>query len=84
MQFGILHITKDATGIVELAVVEIGQGGESLGVAVGGAGHQGAVPGKSQVLAEAGERTHQQGNVPLGIEQFKPGLIEFGFRGIRR
>jgi len=47
MQFGILHIAENPTGIVELAVVQIGQGGQSLGITVGGAGHQGAVPGKS-------------------------------------
>ena len=47
VEFGILHVTEDPTGIVELAVVQIGQGGQSLGIAMGGAGHERAVPGES-------------------------------------
>ena len=34
MQFWILHVAEDPTWIIELAIVQIGHGGESLGIAV--------------------------------------------------
>ena len=71
MQLGVLHVAQDAAGIVELAVVQVGQGGQGLGVAWVAAGHQQAMAGQVQDAAEPGELTHQHLDIALRIEQVK-------------
>lgn len=43
MQFGVLHVAQDPAGVVELSVVEVSQGGQSLDISGAGAELRGAV-----------------------------------------
>ena len=69
MKTWILHMSQDAGGIVEFAVVQVGQGGERFGVPRGAAGVQRAMKRQTQLAPEAYEFAHQHRHIAVGIEE---------------
>jgi len=82
MQLGALHVAQDPAGIIELAVVQVGQGGQRLGITGVAAGHQNPLAWQLQGLAEPCELTHQHLHVVLRIEQLGTGRRDLPGRGI--
>ena len=82
MQFGILHVTQDPGGVVQFAVVQIGQRRHCFGVLMGAAD----VFGLTDVALKQPQEPHhlsgEQFNVALGIQQLIAGLLDFLRTGI--
>ena len=84
MQFRILHVAQDAAGVIEFSVVQIGQGGDRLGIAIGTAGIQSSTDGEPKRLLEPIHLAHQQHHAHPWIEQLIPGPGDFVGAGVGR
>ncbi len=64
--------------------MQVGQGGDRLGIRVGTAGIQSSTTGKPKLLFESNHLSHQQHHTDLWIEQLIPGPGHFIGAGVGR
>ena len=73
VQFRVLHVAQYASRVIQFSVVEIGEGGDSLGIQVGATRlqHQALRQAKGQLQPLKLRR--QQGDVHLRVQQLLTG-----------
>ncbi len=82
VQLGILHVAENPARVIQLSVVQVGKGGQGLGVARGVAGLHHAVFRLVEGPLEAAELAHEHLHVAIGIEQLKAGFGDLFLAGI--